>query len=55
MVLSELGEILDSFVDFLLLHLVSRDARRIHQSRIALKLGKTVLQGLNPTLYKKMP
>jgi hypothetical protein len=33
MILGELGEILDSLVDFLLLHQVARDARRIHQSR----------------------
>jgi hypothetical protein len=43
MILGELGEIPDSFVDFLLLHQVSRDARRIHQARIAPKLGKKVL------------
>jgi hypothetical protein len=53
MVLGELGEIPDSFVDFLLLHQVSRDVRRIHQARIDPKLGKTVLQGLNSTLHKK--
>jgi hypothetical protein len=53
MVLGELAEIPDSLVDVLLLHQISRDSTRIYQARIVPKLGKTMLQGLNSTLYKE--
>jgi hypothetical protein len=52
-VLGEFGKIPDSLVDILLLNSISRDSRRIHQARVTPKLGETMLQGLNPTLYKK--
>jgi hypothetical protein len=53
MILGELGEAPNSLVDFLLLHEIFREARRVHQARIAPKFGKTMLQGLNSTLYKE--
>jgi hypothetical protein len=43
MILGELGEAPNSLVNFLLLHEISRDARRIHQARVAPKLGKAML------------
>jgi hypothetical protein len=53
MILGELGKIPDPPVDILLLHQIFRDSRRICQARVTPKLGKTIVQGLNPTLHKK--
>jgi hypothetical protein len=52
-ILGEFGEIPDSLIDILLLNYISGDSRRIYQARVTLKLGETMLQGLNPTLYEK--
>jgi hypothetical protein len=53
MILGELGKSPDPLVDILLLNQISSDSRRIYQARIVPKLGKTMLQGLNPTLHKE--
>jgi hypothetical protein len=53
MILGELGKSPDPLVDILLLNEISRDSRRIYQARIVPKLGKMMLQGLNPTLHKE--
>jgi hypothetical protein len=53
MVLGELGEAPDSFVDILLHYQIFRDASRILQARVAPKLGKAMLQGLNSTLHEE--
>jgi hypothetical protein len=53
MILGKLGKRPDPLVDILLLNQISRDSRRIYQARIVPKLGKTVLQGLDPTLHKE--
>jgi hypothetical protein len=53
MILGELGKSPDPLVDILLLNQISKDSRRIYQARIVPKLGKTMLQGLNPTLHKE--
>jgi hypothetical protein len=53
MILGELGKSPDPLVNILLLNKISRDSRGIYQARIVPKLGKTMLQGLNPTLHKE--
>jgi hypothetical protein len=53
MVLSQLGEAPDSLVDILLLYQIFRDASKILQARVAPKLGKAMLQGLNSTLHEE--
>jgi hypothetical protein len=53
MILGELGEVPDSLVDILFLYQIFRDASRILQARVAPKLGKAMLQGLNSTLHKE--
>jgi hypothetical protein len=52
-ILGELGKIPDPLVGILLLNQIFRDSRRIYQARVTPKLGETMLQGLNLTLYKK--
>jgi hypothetical protein len=53
MILGELCKSPDPLVDILLLNQISRDSRRIYQARIVPKLGKMMLQGLNPMLHKE--
>jgi hypothetical protein len=53
MILGELGEAPDSLVDILFLYQIFRDASRIFQARVAPKLGKVMLQGLNSTLHEE--
>jgi hypothetical protein len=53
MILGELGEAPDSLVHIFFLYQIFRDASRIFQARVAPKLGKAMLQGLNSTLHKE--
>jgi hypothetical protein len=53
MIFGKLGKRPDPLIDILLLNQISRDSRRIYQARIVPKLGKTMLQGLDPTLHKE--
>jgi hypothetical protein len=53
MVLGELGEAPDSLVDILFLYQIFKDASRIFQARVAPKLGKAMLQGLNSMLHEE--
>jgi hypothetical protein len=50
---SKSGKRSDPLVDIFLLHQISTYSRRISQARKGPQLGKTVLQGLNSTLYKE--
>jgi hypothetical protein len=53
MVLGELGEAPNSLVDILFLYQIFRDASKILQARVAPKLGKAMLQGLNSMLHEE--
>jgi hypothetical protein len=53
MIFGESGKSSHTPVEILLLHEIFRYSRRILQARKSPQLGKTMLQGLNPTLQEK--